>query len=166
MVCLLLKFKGTTLREIPVTKSPLLIGREHGNDIVIEDWAVSRRHAKIFYDNNGYFIEDLKSGNGLFVNDNRIIKTTLNHQDNILLGKHVLVFLNKDTLPGKEGADASLSLAEETIILNPKTQQRLLALRAGKIPAVAEKRADLTGSIAISTGGVYRDRIVLTKQTT
>jgi hypothetical protein len=74
--------------------------------------------------------------------------------------------LNEEMLPGKEGVDVSLSLAEETIILNPKTQQRLLALRAGKIPVVAEKRAELTGSIAISTGGVYRDRIVLTKQTT
>jgi pSer/pThr/pTyr-binding forkhead associated (FHA) protein len=177
MARLLLKFKGTILREIPVTTSPLLIGREPDNDIVIEDRAVSRRHAKIFYENNCYVIEDLKSGNGLCVNDNRITKTTLTHQDNILVGKHVLVFVHEETPPSQEDTPASLSPAAETVILNPKTQQTLLALHAGKIPVVAEKRAEpaggiamkraeLTGSIAISSGGVYRDRMVLTKQTT
>jgi len=177
MASLLLKFKGTTLREIPVTKSPLFIGREPDNDIVIEDGAVSRRHAKIFCDDNCYMIEDLKSGNGLFVNDQRITKAPLKHQDNILVGKHVLGFVNEETLPSKEETDESLSPAGATVILNPKLQQALLALRAGKTPIVAEKRAELTGdtamkraeltgSIAISSGGVYSDRIVLHKQTT
>src|SRR5262245_50639016 len=166
MASLMLKFKGTTLQEIPITKSPVFIGREHGNDIVLEDKAVSRRHARIFTVHNRYFIEDLNSANGIFVNNKKITKDILNNKDEVLVGKHVLVFVHEETLPSKAPEDMLPASVEETVVLNPKAHQMLMALRASKISAMAEKRSELTGSIAISSGGVYRERIALTKQTT
>lgn len=44
------------------------IGREPGNDIVINNHLVSRRHARIFYDNGRWIIEDNNSANGTFQN--------------------------------------------------------------------------------------------------
>jgi len=43
------------------------IGRDPDCDIVIADPFVSRRHAKIFYRDNRWFIEDVGSRNGTYV---------------------------------------------------------------------------------------------------
>ena len=44
------------------------MGRESTNDIVVEHPVVSRNHARIFYNAQGYWIQDLGSQNGTFVN--------------------------------------------------------------------------------------------------
>ena len=64
MATLLLKFKNTVLEEYPMTKSPIMIGRENNNDIVIDNLSVSRYHIKIQKDDTNYIVEDLDSGNG------------------------------------------------------------------------------------------------------
>ncbi len=48
------------------------IGRSPDNNIQILDRTVSRKHLKIFRKKNEYFIEDLKSRNGTFVNGARV----------------------------------------------------------------------------------------------
>lgn len=45
------------------------IGREYENDLVLDDVLVSRRHAIIIKKNDGFYIEDMKSSNGTYVND-------------------------------------------------------------------------------------------------
>jgi pSer/pThr/pTyr-binding forkhead associated (FHA) protein len=44
------------------------VGRSSSNDIQINDDTVSRRHLKIFRLMSSYFVEDLKSKNGTFIN--------------------------------------------------------------------------------------------------
>jgi pSer/pThr/pTyr-binding forkhead associated (FHA) protein len=48
------------------------IGRSPDNNIQIMDKTVSRRHLKIFKKKNEYYIQDLKSRNGTFVNGSRV----------------------------------------------------------------------------------------------
>jgi beta-barrel assembly-enhancing protease len=48
------------------------IGRSRDNDVVINDSSVSRNHAEIFFDGSTYFITDLDSLNGTFINGTRI----------------------------------------------------------------------------------------------
>ena len=43
------------------------MGRESTNDIVVEQPVVSRNHARIFYNAQGYWVQDLGSQNGTFV---------------------------------------------------------------------------------------------------
>lgn len=50
----------------------VVLGRHPHCDIVIDVGAVSRRHAQIFMESGDYFIEDLKSRNGTFVDDRLI----------------------------------------------------------------------------------------------
>ena len=48
------------------------IGRASNNDIVVEESGVSRRHAAIRNDPSGFWIMDLGSRNGTFVNGEQI----------------------------------------------------------------------------------------------
>lgn len=59
-----------------VVKPIAVIGREAGNDIVIEDPQVSRHHAKLTLQGAGYVVEDLGSTNGTFLDGRRIMTPT------------------------------------------------------------------------------------------
>jgi len=56
----------------PLTKKPHIIGREADSDIQIDERQVSRQHAEIVYDRQGYTLRDLGSKNGTFVNGQAI----------------------------------------------------------------------------------------------
>ncbi|MFP6618698.1 MAG: FHA domain-containing protein, partial [Pirellulaceae bacterium] len=53
--------------ELDVVSST--IGRAPECEIQIEDYAVSRRHARIISQDGGYYLEDLKSRNRTYLND-------------------------------------------------------------------------------------------------
>ncbi len=69
------------------------IGRTSGNDLVIAGRTVSRRHARLWFDNGRWILEDLQSANGTFVNNARIYSpVVLNDGDVINFGDEVVVF--------------------------------------------------------------------------
>ncbi len=57
------------------------IGRDKGNEIILNDPAVSSRHAKIKFENGSFIVYDLASTNGTFVNGNKITKQSLKDGD-------------------------------------------------------------------------------------
>ncbi len=56
--------------------SKILIGRSSGCDIVINDALVSRKHAEIQQIKSVYFIKDLNSQNGTFVNNRNTVNNS------------------------------------------------------------------------------------------
>ena len=54
-----------------------IIGREAGNEIVIEDPQVSRRHAQLTRQGASYVVEDIGSTNGTYVNGKRVTAPVL-----------------------------------------------------------------------------------------
>jgi putative peptide zinc metalloprotease protein len=48
-----------------LTKVSTMVGRDPGNDLVIDDPSVSRRHARIVRGKGGFYVEDLRSFNGV-----------------------------------------------------------------------------------------------------
>ena len=54
------------------TKNEIIIGRSRSADIKINDFKVSKKHAKIVRRNNKFFVVDLNSTNGTYVNNRRI----------------------------------------------------------------------------------------------
>ena len=91
MARLVLKFKDKTLKEYQF-KTNISIGRIQGNDIVIDNTAVSGKHAAIEVIDKHYILKDLGSKNGIFVNEKKVQQHNLKEGDNILVGKHILAF--------------------------------------------------------------------------
>ncbi|HMB01720.1 MAG TPA: FHA domain-containing protein [Spirochaetota bacterium] len=79
-------------KKIPLV-SKITIGRDKENDIVIDDKMTSRYHAVIQKIKNDFFIQDLGSTNGTFVNDRQTPKekyVKLKAGDAIRIGKTIL----------------------------------------------------------------------------
>jgi hypothetical protein len=75
-----------------LTRPTITIGREAGNDVVVSDPQVSRRHASLTWDGRQFIIQDLGSVNGTFVNGVRLTATqVLQSGDFIGLGSTVLL---------------------------------------------------------------------------
>ena len=89
---LILKFDERELQACALGTHPVSIGRLPDNPVVIDDPAVSGRHARVHREVNDYVLEDLKSTNGTFVNDKPIARHTLLDGDLILIGRHTLSF--------------------------------------------------------------------------
>ncbi|MGL5244371.1 MAG: FHA domain-containing protein [Sarcina sp.] len=74
---------------IPVSTT-ITLGRREDNSIVLNDKFVSSYHAKIYVRNNEFYLEDLASTNGTFVNEQKVTgRIRLKVNDTIRLGSNV-----------------------------------------------------------------------------
>lgn len=60
---------GTTL---PLSGSQVLVGRSPGNTLVLDDDYASNRHARLFPGDGGWWLEDLGSTNGTYIDGQRV----------------------------------------------------------------------------------------------
>src|SRR5713226_5109722 len=72
--------------RIPLDRLPFLIGRQGDNHLVLRDNRASRNHARIVAGDGEYFIEDLNSRHGVYVNGARITRHKLSDADHIDFG--------------------------------------------------------------------------------
>ena len=73
-------------------KEKLTFGRDANNDVVFDNPRVSRFHAQVTRVGRRYYVTDLRSSNGTFVNDKRVEGNVwLNPQDTIRIGPYKLV---------------------------------------------------------------------------
>ena len=97
-------------REFELTKSEITIGREDNVDLTIPSSAVSRRHARITRNEDGYVLEDLGSSNGTFVNGQKLNgPRPLRSGDKIRLGQ-VITLLYEAPKP------KAVVVAQETVV--------------------------------------------------
>jgi len=120
MAKLILSLEGSVIREIPLEKERVTIGRKAQNDIQIENLAVSSEHACIVTILNDSFLEDLGSTNGTLVNGNPIKKHILQNNDLIEIGKYKLKFIND----GPVAAQTTVEDFERTMVLRAPATPR------------------------------------------
>ena len=70
--------------DLPEEKTT--VGRLAENSLVIQDTSVSSRHAEISFRDNAFFVKDLGSTNGTFLNGEQITESPLNHGDELSFG--------------------------------------------------------------------------------
>lgn len=80
--------------RIALDTDQISIGRHPESDIFLDDVTVSRRHALVRRDGNGYVVEDAGSLNGTYVNQERVEELGLSDGDEVQVGKFKLVYLN------------------------------------------------------------------------
>jgi transcriptional regulator with GAF, ATPase, and Fis domain len=113
--------KSYSLKDITV------IGRASTTDIKLDDPKVSRHHARICKSDTGYFIEDLGSLNGVFIDNELIISSrSLSNGNKVCIGSYTLIF--KDTEPHNTTSTAENNVSEFTQIIRATRDQ----LKSGK----------------------------------
>lgn len=105
-------------------KEETIIGRIQENDIVIDNLAVSRRHAKIYVKDGKAVIKDLGSANGTFVNGLQVDEVELKSGDIILIGKHMLKFYEEESPSSEESL--AFRYGEGTVMFDAQTQEKFL----------------------------------------
>ena len=158
---LTLKFKDSNIGEYHVKEGQsLTIGRSNKNNIVIENLAVSGRHAKIDALEDGYLLTDLKSKNGSFVNEKQVTSHWLENNDVITIGKHTLVFAYKEG--EKQFESAASGMMDKTMVMDTAAHRDLLAKSVPDMAAMEKKEP--IGILSFLSGG--EGEIELTKKLT
>jgi len=135
---------GNRMR-VPIQPLPFHIGRTGDNHLVLRDTRISRRHARILQEEGAYFIEDLQSSYGVFVNSVRVERHRLEPSDRIEFGfpdSYQLVFRLEEHGAG-EVAAGGLSRLRATLELARALQAALSTDEV--LEAVVEVALEVTG---------------------
>ncbi len=138
---LLLKFESAVIKEINLDKPSFTIGRKPDNDIVLEHTTVSGHHCKVYSAGGTFFVEDLGSTNGTFLNGKKVLKSGLRQNDSIGIVKYALVFVEDGTKEGDVSANTSGIKS-----VSPKTQKRVKAFLEVLEGAVDKQEYEITAT--------------------
>ncbi|CAK0754412.1 putative FHA domain-containing protein [Gammaproteobacteria bacterium] len=111
---------GQPQEWVLVPNQPITIGRDVECQIRINDPAVSRHHARLVCLYDEWFVEDLRSTNGTFVNQSRIMKQILNHQDMLRIGDQELRFVDETQPEEEEDANRTVRIKPSSRVASPK----------------------------------------------
>jgi Nif-specific regulatory protein len=93
------KLKGSVF---PIGAEAVVIGRETASELCLADPSVSRRHSRLENHGHKFWISDLQSLNGTFVNDVPVKQRVLEHGDRIRIGDTQFLFLiHEGDVPSK-----------------------------------------------------------------
>ena len=85
------------VKEYYAIEDEIFLGRGNENEIVIKDPYVSKKHLKIVEDEGNYYLEDLNSANGTYVNGDKIIDVVeLKNGDRIRVGQVEFLYVNRE----------------------------------------------------------------------
>lgn len=127
------------LGKFSLAKGELTIGRNPGNDILIDNVGVSRRHAVIKLSGDHATVEDLGSANGTFVNGQKITSHELKDGDEVLVLKHRLVFrVPKETVAPK--VEIAANVGQKTMYIDPASIAQAAAGKPTGRPEAATPR--------------------------
>jgi pSer/pThr/pTyr-binding forkhead associated (FHA) protein len=174
MPTLKLSFGDSVLKEVAIGADPATIGRSPQGDIFIDNPAVSFHHARVFSQAGVYYVEDLGSLYGTFLNGVRITQAPLTYGDVITVGKHTVRFARdaagstaQPVAPKPEDADEedeSLKLTG-TMVLDTKKRRELQDAFAKGKTAAANMRPTRVGKLTVLKGKMSAKDYLLTSPT-
>jgi serine phosphatase RsbU (regulator of sigma subunit)/pSer/pThr/pTyr-binding forkhead associated (FHA) protein len=146
-------------RSYELANERYVLGRHPDCDIVIDVGAVSRHHCRVFSEGLDFYVEDLRSRNGTFVNDQLLdAQHTLRHGDRIRVCDVVFSYLANDSPVPSATIDESSSraiLVDDAETTNSTIMSKLdvISSRSGpQLAATAEAKLDALLEISRSLG--------------
>lgn len=138
------------LHTIMVAEDGILkIGRSDQNNIVLDESAVSALHAEIEPEPDGFYITDIQSKNGTFVDGELVISRKLHHGNIISIGNYTLKFEYKED--EKRPVETATAISEATMMLDTSTHRAKLAKSLSEI-GEHKKKTQLQGEIIFLDG--------------
>ena len=84
---------------LPLQEGRYILGRGEDCQIVVADDGISKKHAALEVDEEGIFIEDLKSSNGTFINGVKIQESEIQEKEKVSVCKTTFDIVNVSELP-------------------------------------------------------------------
>jgi hypothetical protein len=140
MARIILEHEGHVLRDYPLHKGGITIGRGKNNAVVLGYPEVSGFHARIDRSGPEYILTDLQSTNGTSVNGRRVFSHRLSHGDRISIGKNSLLFIGTEKAK-IEARETKIPL-DRTVIIGGASKHRrttgtqIATLKDHEIPKV------------------------------
>lgn len=135
MLILLLKDKNSNLKEYSFhNKDSISLGRNQANTIVVNDPTVSSYHFKIIRENLEYYIEDLNSTNGTYLNGKEIKKEKLKNNDTITFSFYTI---------NVKIIEINMPAAEIDVIENPVDERNKFIINKTLTFIGSQRRADI-----------------------
>jgi len=112
-------FNGVLKQSLPIKTDTFTIGRASDNEVVIENMGVSSHHAVMTKKGGVFFIQDLNSTNGTFLNSQKISsEQQVNAQDSIIIGKHTIKFSEWSQTKEAESASSVHESNDATVMMS------------------------------------------------
>lgn len=159
-ILLMLKGAGSK-KNWELSQETTLLGRGDDCDVVIDDRQVSRHHAKIIRNDEGYFLVDLNSKNGTFLNGDQLVGESHILQDGDQLGIALscrLVFVDADAT-----APLSMITAAKTGIKMDADAKRVWVSDVEIVPPLSLAQYTLLELLFQHKGGVVSREAIVAK---
>jgi pSer/pThr/pTyr-binding forkhead associated (FHA) protein len=132
---LIMTLDGAVIREYPIDKESLSIGRKHGNDIQLNDLTVSGRHTLIVTMGEHVYVDDLGSTNGTLLNGARVAKTLIKHGDVIQVGNYQFTYYDDEEMEYEPTMFIQAEI-EETQVMDTNAKAPTMATQGERLAGV------------------------------
>jgi diguanylate cyclase (GGDEF)-like protein len=96
--CIIVIYGPELGKRVRLGTAPFEIGRSSKNDLPLDQESISRHHARITFDGTQYWVQDLNSTNGTFVNDAAVKEQRLRDGDQVRIGRSILKFMTGENI--------------------------------------------------------------------
>ena len=114
MAKIIVSLDDNLIKVVPLNKDRMTLGRRPYNDIVVDNLAVSGEHAALQVIGHDYFIEDLNSTNGTYINEQKVKRQILKNGDTIEIGKYAIRYVQDGVSTQSVGQNATDISFDET----------------------------------------------------
>ena len=141
MASVKLVFGGQEIGVYKLDKPAMVVGRDERCDIPIDNLGVSRNHCQFIRRGDGFLLQDMNSSNGTYVNGKRVSEQALTNNDQVLIGKYSMIFIDdgQDYIgagaaappPDADEAAGGMEPMHTYVMDGAKIRERLLAEQGG-----------------------------------
>jgi pSer/pThr/pTyr-binding forkhead associated (FHA) protein len=107
MTKIIVSLDDNLIKVVPLNKDRMTLGRRPYNDIVVDNLAVSGEHAALQVIGHDYFIEDLNSTNGTYINEQKVKRQILKNGDTIEIGRYAIKYVQDGANTNSAALNAS-----------------------------------------------------------